>query len=305
MKVFVKIFPLIVAVCFMLSSCSEIASYTRDTDNNATTVSSVTMDGDSFDFDSIPPFTTEPYVVINNNIPNFSEADYTTESYETYGKLDSLGRCTTCVACIGEDLMPTEERGAIGSIKPTGWHTTKYDNVDGRYLYNRCHLIGYQLTGENANERNLITGTRYLNVTGMLYFEDMVADYVSTTNNHVLYRVTPIFAGDELVARGVQMEGYSVEDFGEGICYNVYCYNNQPDIEIDYATGESSVINAQDEFNDGSTVGTYVVNISSKKFHKEDCSGASKISEDNKKIYTGSRESLVKNGYSPCKQCNP
>lgn len=305
MKKLLKIIPLIMTICILFTSCAEIESYTENTTESTSTVARVSMSEDSFDISSIPKFTSQPYVVINDNIPSFDKADYTTKSYETYGALDSMGRCTSCVACIGKDLMPTEERGSIGSVKPTGWHTTKYDNVDGKYLYNRCHLIGYQLTAENANERNLITGTRYLNVTGMLYFEDMVADYIKSTNNHVLYRVTPIFVGKELVARGVQMEGYSVEDKGKGICYNVYCYNNQPNINIDYYTGESNAVSSSDDFSDGSTVGTYVVNTSSKKFHAEQCSGASKISKENKKIYKGPRESLIKNGYQPCKQCNP
>jgi DNA-entry nuclease len=267
---------------------------------------SITIDSnESFDFDSIPSFTDEPYVVINNNIPDFTQSDYTTTSFETYGELDSLGRCTTAYACIGQDLMPTEERGSIGSVKPTGWQTIKYNNVDGKYLYNRCHLIGYQLTAENANERNLITGTRYLNVTGMLPFEDEVAEYIKETGNHVLYRVTPQFEGDELVARGVQMEAYSVEDNGESICFNVYCYNNQPDIEINYSDGTSKAVNSSNDFDDGSDTDTFIVNISSKKFHTKDCTAVEKIKDDNKKTYTGSRQSLINNGYEPCKQCNP
>ena len=190
---------------------------------------------------NVPDFSDQAYVVINDNQPEFTEADYTTESYEEYSPLDSLNRCGVAMACIGKDIMPTEERGSIGQVKPSGWQTVKYDIVDGKYLYNRCHLIGYQLTGENANERNLITGTRYLNVEGMLPFENMVADYVKETGNHVLYRVTPVYDGDDLVARGVQMEAWSVEDSGEGICFHVYCYNNQPGIEIDYATGNSAL----------------------------------------------------------------
>lgn len=298
MKKALRIIPLFLAVCVMLSSCTEIEAYTKDSENNNTYtyVSSL---------EDIPEFSNQPYVVINNNVPDFTEDDYTQTSYENYGRLDRLGRCTACTACIGSDLMPTEERDSIGSIKPTGWHTVKYNNIDGKYLYNRCHLIGYQLTAENANEKNLITGTRYLNVTGMLYFEDMVADYIKNTDNHVLYRVTPVFKDDELVARGVHMEGYSVEDNGEGICYNVYCYNAQPGIEIDYATGDSRAVNMDYDFDDGSVIGTYIVNISTKKFHKQNCSGAKKISEENRKTYKGPRESLINNGYEPCKQCNP
>lgn len=187
----------------------------------------------------VPAFSGEPYVVIGDNVPLFDQEDLTTTSYEYYSELDSLGRCGYTMACIGKDLMPTGDRESISQVKPTGWVQKQYDFVDGKSLYNRCHLIGFQLTGENANERNLITGTRYMNVDGMLPFENMVADYIKETGNHVLYRVTPIFEGDELVARGVQMEAYSVEDGGEGICFHVYVYNNQPGVTIDYATGQS------------------------------------------------------------------
>ena len=187
----------------------------------------------------IPEYSGEPYVTVNDNVPQFLETDLSTDSYEYYSDLDRIGRCGVVYACIGTDLMPTEERGSIGSVKPTGWHTVKYDVVDGNYLYNRCHLIGYQLSGENVNTKNLITGTRYLNVDGMLPFENMVADYVLETENHVMYRVTPIFDGDNLLASGVQIEAESVEDNGEGILFNVYCYNVQPGVEIDYATGEN------------------------------------------------------------------
>lgn len=189
--------------------------------------------------DEIPPYSGEAYVVLNDNIPAFTESEITDESYESYSALDMYGRCGVTIACVGQDIMPTEERGAIGMIKPSGWHTVKYDIVDGKYLYNRCHLIGYQLTGENANEKNLITGTRYLNVVGMLPFENEVADYVEETGNHVMYRVTPIFEGNNLVASGVEMEALSVEDNGEGVCFHVYVYNIQPGVTIDYATGDS------------------------------------------------------------------
>lgn len=192
--------------------------------------------------DEIPEYSGSAYVVINDNNPFFEDNELTTNSFESYSELDSLGRCGTCLASVGKDIMPTEPRGEIGSVKPTGWQTAKYDNVDGKYLYNRCHLIGYQLTGENANKQNLITGTRYLNVNGMLPFENMVADYVKETNNHVYYRVTPIFKDNNLVADGVLMEAKSVEDNGDGILFNVYCYNVQPGIQINYLTGESSEI---------------------------------------------------------------
>lgn len=189
--------------------------------------------------EEIPDYTGSAYCVVNGNQPDFTSADYTDVSYETYGSLDYLGRCGTVEACIGRDLMPTEDRGSISSVKPTGWEQNFYDFVDGEALYNRCHLIGFQLSGENANKQNLITGTRYMNTVGMLPFEDQVAEYVKETGNHVLYRVTPMYEGADLVARGVRMEAFSVEDEGRGICFHVFCYNVQPGVEIDYATGEN------------------------------------------------------------------
>lgn len=196
----------------------------------------------SFSLEQIPEFSNVPYVVLNNNMPNFEEKDYTLEPFEQYSELDELGRCGVAFANICKEIMPNEPRGEIGSVKPSGWHTARYDDlVEGKYLYNRCHLIGYQLAGENANEKNLITGTRYLNVKGMLPFENEVAEYVEKNNHHVLYRVTPIFEGNNLVASGVEMEAYSVENKGEGVCFHVYVYNNQPGIVIDYATGESGI----------------------------------------------------------------
>ena len=187
----------------------------------------------------IPDYSGSAFIEINDNEPYFSDDDYTTSSFEYYADLDELGRCGTAYACVGTDIMPTEERDKIGRIKPSGWQTVKYDFIDGKYLYNRCHLIAYQLTGENANEKNLITGTRYLNVTGMLPFEKMVANYVKTTGNHALYRVTPVFENDDLVAKGVLIEAKSVEDKGEGVTLCVYCYNVQPNVTIDYKTGKS------------------------------------------------------------------
>ena len=250
----------------------------------------------------LPEYNEEAFAVLNNNEPEFTEADMTTESYEFYSELDSEGRCGVVYANLGLDLMPTEERKSIGQVKPSGWKTVKYDNVDGKYLYNRSHLIGFQLSGENANEKNLITGTRYMNTEGMLPFENMVADYIKETGNHVLYRVTPIFEGNNLVASGVQMEAKSVEDDGEGICFNVYVYNVQPGIEIDYATGESRAV-AKDE-SDGEVV-SYILNTNNKKFHYEDCSGVTQMKEENKQEYIGTREDLIKQGYKPCGNCTP
>lgn len=197
----------------------------------------------SFDLASVPKYSDSPYVYINENKPHFTEEDYTTSVFENYSELDSLGRCGVAFANICKEIMPTEPRGEIGMVKPSGWKLAKYDIVDGKYLYNRCHLIGYQLAGENANEKNLITGTRYLNVQGMLPFENEVSNYIKNQkkneDKHVLYRVTPIFENTNLVASGVQMEAYSVEDNGAGVCFNVYVYNVQPGIEINYANGES------------------------------------------------------------------
>ena len=197
----------------------------------------------SYDLASIPEYSNANYVVLNNNEPNFTESDYTTDSFERYSELDSLGRAKVAYANIGVDLMPTEERGSIVQVKPSGWHLVKYDIVNGKYLYNRCHLIGFQLTGENANEKNLITCTRQMNTVGMLEFENKVANYIKSTNNHVLYRVTPIYKDDNLLASGVVMEAYSVEDSGEGIKFNIFVYNVQDGIDIDYKTGDSKLKN--------------------------------------------------------------
>ena len=289
----------------------------------------------------IPEYNGKAYVELNGNNPEFKSKEITDKSFEKYGSLDSLGRCTVCVASVGKEIMPTEKRGEIGMVKPTGWHTVKYDFVDGKYLYNRCHLIGYQLTGENANGKNLITGTRYLNVTGMLPFEDMVADYVKETSNHVMYRVTPIFEGNNLVAKGVKMEGYSVEDKGEGISFNVFCYNIQPGVTIDYATGDSwlsgegssngsntgssQVTKHEDEHQEdahhdaavqteayeaettapASTGTEYILNTNTKKFHYPSCSSVKQMKNSNKQEFTGSRDDLIAQGYDPCKKCNP
>ena len=254
--------------------------------------------------ESFPDYSGEPYVAINGNIPSFTEDDLTTNSYEFYSELDELGRCGVTEACVGRDLMPTEARGSISSVKPTGWVQAQHDFVDGKSLYNRCHLIGFQLTGENANKYNLITGTRYLNIDGMLSFENMVADYVKETDNHVMYRVTPHFVGDELVARGVFMEGMSVEDKGESVCFYVYAYNVQPGVGIDYATGESWLEQSTTDSSAGE-VNTYILNVNSKKFHLPECSGASSISEANRQEVKTTREDLVAQGYVPCGTCKP
>ena len=243
-------------------------------------------------------------------LQNPTEDELTDQSYESYSDLDELGRCGVAASNIGTDLMPTGKRGKIGQVKPSGWQTIKFDNVDGKYLYNRCHLIGYQLTAENANEKNLITGTRYMNVDGMLPFENMVADYIKETDNHVMYRVTPVFEGGNLVASGVLMEAESVEDHGEGVKFNVYVYNVQPGITIDYATGKAVLSDTDASAGTGKTSGNtekkmYVLNENTKKFHTPECSGVKDIKEGNKKTFTGSREELTKEGYSPCGRCKP
>lgn len=253
--------------------------------------------------DEIPAYSGQPYVVLKGNEPDFSDVDLQTVSYEEYSELDAYGKCGVAQASIGPDLMPTEEREPIGQVKPSGWQTIKYDNVDGKYLYNRCHLIGFQLTGENANEKNLITGTRYMNVEGMLPFENMVADYIRETGNHVMYRVTPIFEGNNLVASGVQMEAMSVEDQGDGICFHVYVYNVQPGIEIDYATGNSKFVGQSVQSEEENS--TYILNKNSKKFHQTSCSGVQDIKVENREKYDGNRELLMMRGYEPCKRCNP
>lgn len=280
--------------------------------------------GETLDLSSLPAYSGAAYVAVNDNQPYFSaEERQSTEAFETYSPLDSLGRCGVAWANICQELMPTEERGEIGQVKPSGWHTVKYDCVDGKYLYNRCHLIGFQLAGENANEQNLITGTRYLNIEGMLPFENLVADYVQETGNHVLYRVTPVFDGDNLVASGVLMEGWSVEDGGEGVCFCVYAYNVQPGVEIDYATGDSWETGAapaetqtqeetpseaqppQGDSTESSGEMEYVLNTNTHKFHYPDCSSVSRMSDANRQDFVGTREEVIAQGYEPCGNCNP
>ncbi len=282
------------------------------------------------------PYTEDAYTIVNDNQPYFSESDLTDQSFEFYSELDDLGRCQTAYASIGLDLMPTEKRESIGQVRPSGWQTVKYDIVDGNYLYNRCHLIGYQLSGENSNEKNLITGTRYLNVQGMLPFENMVADYVKETGNHVLYRVTPIYEGDNLLASGVLMEAESVEDQGGDILFCVYVYNIQPGITIDYATGESALASTDLPLDSASAeAGTqettpsvqepapsaqepepsvqepepqgtaYILNTNTKKFHIPSCSSVKQMKDSNKQEYTGNREDIIAMGYDPCKRCHP
>lgn len=326
--------PLLIA-CLMLSACSAEGGYSQQAsiassgaaDSVPSPAPAASSSGKSassaISLDSIPAFTNKPYIAVNNNVPGFSASDLTTSSFESYSEPDGIGRCGVAYANVCKDTMPTAERGEIGQVKPSGWHTVKYDSVDGKYLYNRCHLIGYQLTAENANPENLITGTRYLNIEGMLPFENMVADYVKETGNHVLYRVTPIYGGNDLVATGVQMEAESVEDKGEGISFNVFCYNSQPGITIDYATGDSQLSSdpatpedaaANGPIGDAATSAqtskvaaeqTYILNTNTHKFHLPTCSSVKQMSEANKESFTGSRDTLISEGYEPCKRCNP
>lgn len=273
----------------------------------------------------IPEYSGRAYAVINDNIPSFNKYELTTKGYETYASLDSLGRCGGAVASCGQEIMPkeNEERGSISSVKPSGWVQAQYDCVSGKYLYNRCHLIGWQLSAENANKRNLITGTRYMNTEGMLPFENMVADYIRETNNHVAYRITPVYEGNDLVAKGVQMEAYSVEDEGEGICFNVFCYNVQPGVEIDYSTGKSRSAESNRETTkktvatpvettekivettkqQNTVTGQYVLNTNSKKIHKTHCHHINKMNEANKKSYSGFLDDLYSQGYTTCGTC--
>ena len=298
--------------------------------------------------DEIPDYSGAPYVEINGGKPYFTEKEITDEAFESYSELDSLGRCGVAFACIGIEIMPTEERGDIASVTPSGWehkgvsNNNKYDFVENGYVYNRCHLIGFQLAGENDNERNLITGTRYLNIEGMLPCENQIADYVETTENHVMYRVTPIFNGFNYVAQGVLMEAWSVEDNGRGVCFCIFAYNIQPGVTIDYFSGVN-VANGEalpeidpddrDEVNNsgsnnsgsnqnggnqndedkengegnGSTgvAADYVYSVNSKKYHKADASCVDKINEENRVYYHGTKENLEGEGYTACKICKP
>ena len=246
----------------------------------------------------IPCFNGNSFVILNGNNPNFTLSGFDVKVFEYYSKLDYLGRCGVAYANLGKELMPFKKRGTIGLIRPTGWHTVRYDNIESKYLYNRCHLIGYQLTGENANIRNLFTGTRFMNVMGMLPFENLVANYIRKTNNHVLYRVTPIFNGDNLLADGVQMEAMSVEDFGKGILFNVFVYNNQPGIIIDYKTGKSK---RGTDFSIESDY--YVLNVRTGVFHSFKCVALRSLKVYNMMKYVGDKSDLVILKFKPCSQC--
>ncbi len=305
---------ILVAFTVAFSGCSFKVIY--EPPSQSTSGVSIQSAVSGFRYEDVPPYADKPFCEINNNVPYFINSDYSFDavceeyniehkagkiiSFEHYGELDKLGRCTACVASVGKDLMPTEDRGDISTVHPTGWEGNKYR------IKNRCHIIGFQLAGENDNEKNLFTGTRYLNVDGMLPFENIVADYVEETGNHVLYRVTPIFVGTELMARGVLMEAYSVEDSGKGVCFCVYCYNVQEGYSIDYATGVDIYLKNNTVTNNTSSVkAEYIINPKSKKIHLPNCSALEKTAEKNKKEYSGNKEDLYAEGYSPCGYCNP
>lgn len=261
----------------------------------------------AYEIDEIPEYNGSPYIEIHDSVPEFDSKDMNKKSFESYSNLDDLNRPQVAYANVSKDLMPTTKRGSIGTVKPVGWHTIRYKGIDGKYLYNRCHLIGYQLTGENANRKNLMTGTRYLNVESMLPFENEVAQYIKKTNHHVLYRVTPIYEGDNLIADGVQIEAYSVEDKGQGISFNVFCYNVQPGITINYKTGDSSRSkeNIIKEYKANEDTTSYILNVNTHKFHKPTCSSIRMMKAENKIESHDSRDNLIQQGYTPCKNCNP
>lgn len=297
-----KITALILAAALLLCSCKK-ADISQVTSPGQSEAGITVNKAVGLEAEDIPDYNGKPYIVINNNAPDFKQSELKAKPYEHYAELDRYGRCRESVACIGKELMPKDERETISEVKPTGWHSIRFSFIDGESLYNRCHLIGFQLTGENANEKNLITGTRYLNIEGMLPFENMTAEYIRETGNHVLYRVTPIYSGTELVARGVQMEAYSVEDVGRGLCFNVFCYNVQPNVKIDYKTGEAEA--TVKETTTKKIEAAYVINKKSGKIHRPDCSGVKTMSDKNKLFSNESVDELIAEGYTPCGECRP
>lgn len=308
-----RMMALIAALCLLfVPSCvgeELLTSATEQKVDIETLPAAESGDGEVayFSLSDVPEYSGSPYAVINSGDPFFTEYDVTTKAFEAYSALDSLGRCGSAYANICPELMPTDKRGNISSVKPSGWQHAEYDFVEGRSLFNRCHLIAHSLAGEDANERNLITGTRYMNADGMIPFENMVGDYVRETGNHVLYRVTPYFEGDNLIASGVLMEAYSVEDAGEGIRFCVYCYNLQPGVEIDYSNGRSRLAEKRNSysFSIDDVVGDYVLNTRTMKFHYPDCDNVKTISDTVRENYHGRRGDLVDRGYVPCGGCKP
>lgn len=327
----IHITALAIALVMLLTSCIEDKPTSSEAPTTTTTTTTVCDTGVTDETSTSETSTDtpllasaykgEPYIVVNNNEPYFTAEEITTTSFESYSELDDLGRCGVAFACIGKDLMPTEERGAIGNVKPSGWHTSNYNAypglVDGNYLYNRCHLIAFMLAGENANNKNLITGTRYLNIEGMLPWEDTAHDYlIANPTNHIMYRVTPIFTGNNLVAEGVLMEAYSVEDDG-ALKFCIFAYNVQPHIVIDYATGDnhiedgytgatsSETTETTKEWEDNPEYYTYVLNENSKKIHLPTCDAVQVMDENNKTYTNRSYDELIAEGYTPCGICHP
>lgn len=303
-------------IIFSMTGCSEsIVNQIFDTSESVTSSSSSAASSSLvFTYSMVPPFDGSPSVKINNDKPFFDKNSLTLEPFENYSKRDELGRCDVAYANVCKELMPTETRGVISSIKPTGWHTVKYAGIEGNYLYNRCHLIGYQLAGENDNEDNLITGTRYMNVEGMQPYENQVSNYVESTGHHVHYRVTPVFLGDDLLARGVLIEAQSVED--DKISFCRYCYNVQPGITIDYSDGGSvgpEFVGSEAEApaetkaiaESEKKTQTYILNTNTKKFHRPNCDSVKDIKDKNKKEVESTREEIIAQGYEPCKKCYP
>lgn len=322
-KVLNKIIVLLL-IALMLSGCSEADALRTSTvlnDNSVTDESGYHPKApviDWIDNLEIPEWSGKPYVEINGNFPLFDTENLSTDTYEIYYNLDSLGRCTLADAIVGPETMPVEKRGNISMIKPTGWHTDKYSFVNGESLYNRCHLIAYYLGAENANPYNLVTGTRYMNEDGMNDFENLVGDYMKETGNHVRYRVTPKWTGDNLICDGLLVEAYSIEDDGDDVCFCIYAYNVQPGVVIDYKTGDNYAEdgNGKTEQNnykpsgssyttDEDVYGDYVLNTKKKKFHRPECDGAQTMNQENRKDYSGSRNALIEDGYTPCQSCNP
>lgn len=323
-KSLVWLLALIIALCMVFTGCDA----NKDTDGKETKLTVQNNDGTKdnnankdtetpteapepegvLSIDDVPAYSDKAFILINNGQPDFKESDLRTAAYEYYSPLDSLGRCGYVMACVCKDTMPTGPRGSIGHVNPTGWNNNVYEIVDGGYLYNRCHLIGWQLTGEDANRSNLITGTRYMNIEGMLPFENMVADYVKDTGNHVMYRITPIYDGNNLLASGVHLEGYSVEDKGAGICFNVYAYNVQPGVVINYATGENHLDEATKESLE-ETLGegnyAFVVNKSSGTIHIPTCTYAKTMNTENRLESNDTLQNLLGQGYKACSKCKP
>ncbi|MGN0526463.1 MAG: DNA/RNA non-specific endonuclease [Acutalibacteraceae bacterium] len=319
----------------------DTASSKEKSDSEKSDTLKTDSTGQSFKLSDVGDYSGSPFAAVNSNNPYFTNAEITSKAYESYSSLDSLGRCGTATACLGKETMPgaNEKRGSISNIKPSGWKQAKYDCVSGKYLYNRSHLIGWQLSAENDNVKNLITGTKYFNVNGMLPFENMVADYIKETNNHVMYRVTPIYKGSNLVCNGVLIEAYSVEDYGDGISFCVFCYNVQPGVDINYADGSSTLsgnVTTQtkkvtaattkkiadttakktetattkkavttNSTTQNSSKCDYILNTNTKKFHRPECSSVKQMNENNKSKRNCTRDEIIAEGYTPCGRCNP